>query len=209
MIPDILRGLGLTHSRFTLLYMLGYKDVLREEGWIPESESAQDVASFFNQLAGQPAGDARWRPAIFNCQDNQVFATSVLGIQVNVTHQPSDTGITVAEAIVGTVEAFFATAFELDAFAHVERFDVTVVEANITRFEVTADIDRMRATVRWPSEVFPGSRSVYGDFLNMLLEIAATIFSATCHAKSFGDTACRLFKTDAAMDRARALLGVG
>lgn len=202
MIPDILRGLGLTHSRFTLLYMLGYEDLLREEGWIPENEPALDVASFFNQLAGQPAGDARWRPAIFNGQDNQVFATSVLGVQVNVTHEPTDTAVTVAEAIVGTIEAFFATAFELDAFGHVERFDVAVVEANITRFEVTADIDRMRATVRWPDGVFPGAPSVYGDFLNMLLEIAATVFSATCHTKNFEDAASRLFKTDAAMDRA-------
>ena len=206
MIPDILGGLGLTHSRFTLLYMLGYEDVLREEGWIPEIESAQDVLSFFNQFAGQPAGDAVWRPAIFNGRDEQVFATSVLGVQVNVTHQPTDTGITVAEAIVGTVEALFATAFELDAFAHVERFDVTVVEADITRFEVTTDIDRMRASVRWPREVFPGLPSVYGDFLNMLLEVAATVFSATCHTKNFGDAVPRLFKTDAELDRA-AMIG--
>ena len=206
MIPDILRGLGLNHSRLTLLYMLGYEDLLREEGWIPESESAQDVKSFFNQLAGQPAGDARWRPAIFNDQNEQVSATSVLGVQVNVTHEPTDTGITVAEAIVGTVEAFFATAFELDAFAHVERFDVNVVDANITRLEVTVDIDRMRATVRWPNGVYPGSPPVYGDFLNMLLEVAAIIFSATCRARNFEEVATRLFKTDAAMDRV-AMIG--
>lgn len=206
MIPDILHGLNLAHSRLTLLYMLGYEDLLRDEGWIPESESAQDIASFFNRLADQPAGGARWRPAIFNGQDKQVFTTSVLGVQVNVTHEPTDTGVTVAEAIVGTVEAFFATAFELDAFAHAERFDVSVVEANITRFEVTVDMDRMRARVRWPNGVFPGSPSVYGDFLNMLLEIAATIFSATCHTKNFEDAASRLFKTDAAMDRA-AMIG--
>lgn len=186
--------------------MLGYEDLLREEGWIPESESAQDVKSFFNQLAGQPAGDARWRPAIFNDQNEQVSATSVLGVQVNVTHEPTDTGITVAEAIVGTVEAFFATAFELDAFAHVERFDVNVVDANITRLEVTVDIDRMRATVRWPNGVYPGSPPVYGDFLNMLLEVAAIIFSATCRARNFEEVATRLFKTDAAMDRV-AMIG--
>lgn len=206
MTPDILQLLGLNSSRFTLLYMLGYKDLLIAEGLIPETESDQDVESFFNQLAGQPAGDAGWRPAIFNGQNEQVFATSVLGVQVNVTHDPTDTSITVAEAIVGTVEAFFATALQLEAFAHVERFDVTVLEANITRFEVTLDIDRMRAAVRWPNGVFPGSPSVYGDFLNMLLEVAATIFSATCHTKNFEEAASRLFKTDAAMDRA-AMIG--
>lgn len=206
MIPDILLGLELINSRFTLLYMLGYEDVLREEKWIPESESVQDVMNYFNQLAGQPAGDARWRPAIFNGHNQQMFATSVLGVQVNVAHGPTDTSITVAEAIVGTVEAFFATAFELDAFAHAERFDVTVVEANITRFEVVADIDRMSATVRWSTGVFPGSPSAYGDFLNMLLQVAGIIFSATCSAKNFEEATTRLFKTDTAMDRV-AMIG--
>lgn len=206
LIPDILRGLGLDHSRATLLYILGYEGLLRKEGWIPESESAKDVAGFFNQLAGQPAGDAGWRPAVFNDGDNQVFATSVLGVQVNVTHTPTDTGVTVAEAIVGTIEAFFATAFELDAFAHVERFDVAVIEAEITRFEVTADADRVRVFVRWPVGVFPGSPSAYGDLIAMLLEIVATVFAATCHTKNFKDAASRLFEKDAAMDRA-AMIG--
>lgn len=206
MIPDILARLGLLHSRATLLYILGYEDLLREEGWIPASESAQDVSSLFNRLAGQPAGDACWRPAIFNGQCGQVFATSVLGVQVSVTHQPTDTSITVAEAIVGTVEAFFATTFEWDVFAHAERFDVFVVEANVTRFEVTTDFDHMKTTVRWPNGVFPGSTSVYGDFLNMLLEAAGAIFVATCRAKNLKQVVARLFETDAAMDRA-AMIG--
>lgn len=206
MLPDILAGLGLIQSRATLLYALGYENVLREEGWIPDTESAQDVASFFNQLAGQPAGDAVWRPAIFNGVDQQMFVTLVLGVQVSVTHQPSDTAITVSEAIVSTVEAFFATAFELDAFAHAERFDVSIVEADIMRYEVKADIDRMKATVKWPKGVFPGMPSVYGDFLNMLLEVAGTVFSATCHARDFDKAMHQLFQADGAMDRA-AMIG--
>lgn len=205
-LPDILAGLGLIQSRATLLYVLGYEAVLREEGWIPDTESAQEVVTFFNQLAGQPAGDAVWRPAIFNGAQLQVFVTSVLGVRVNVTHQPSDTAITVAEAIVGTVEAFFATAFELDAFAHVERFDVSVVEADVTRFEVKTDLDRMKITVKWPKGVFPGTSSVYGDFINMLLEVAGTAFSATCHAKDFKEAMHQLFQSDGAMDRA-AMIG--
>lgn len=206
MIPDVLRWLGLSQSRSTLLYMLGYQDVLRKEGLIQESESAGDVERLFNQLANQPTGSARWRPAIFNGQAEQVFVTSVLGIRVNVTHQATDTGITVAEAIVGTIEAFFATALELDAFGHVARFDVTVFEASVTRFEVTKDLDQMRATVRWPNGVFPGSTLVYGDFLNMLLDVAATIFSATCFTKNLKEAVTRLFETDAAMDRV-AMIG--
>ena len=47
---------------------------------------------------------------------------------------------------------------------------------------------------------------MYGDFLNMLLEVAANIFSATCRMKNFEEAASSLFKTDAAMDRA-AMIG--
>lgn len=206
MIPDVLERLSLFHSRSTLLYVLGYEDLLREEAWIPDSESAQSVSSFFNRLAGQPAGNARWRPAIFNGQETQVFATSVLGVQVYVTHEPTDTSITVAEAIVGTVEAFFATTFEWDVYAHTERFDVSVIEADVARFEVRTDHDQMKATVHWHKGIFPGSTSVYGDFLKMLLETAGAIFAATCQAKSFEEVINRLFKTDAAMERV-AMIG--
>ena len=205
-IPDILRGLGLNQSRSTLLYLLGYEDQLRTEGWISESETVHDVAGLFNQLAGQPAGDATWRPAIFNEGNRQVFVTSVLGLQVHVTHAPTDTGVTVAEAIVGTIEAFFATAFELEAFAHVERFDVSVVETKLPHFEVAMDTDRMKATVHWPVGVFPGSPAMHGDFVAMLLQVSGSIFEATCHTKNFKDAVSRLFETDAAMDRA-AMIG--
>ncbi|MBP1118416.1 hypothetical protein [Pseudomonas sp. PvP028] len=133
-IPDVLAGLGLDVSRTTLLYLLGYEDVLRKEGWVPESETTEAVETFFNQLAGQPAGDASWRPPIFNGPDAQEYVTSVLGVQVHVRHEPTDVSITVAEAIVGTIEAFFATAFELEAFAHTERFQIEIIETEIASF---------------------------------------------------------------------------
>lgn len=205
-LPDILDELDQNKSRATLLYMLGYEDVLREEGWIPDSESAQDVETFFNQLAGQPAGDAEWRPAIFNGENQQIFVTSVFGVEVHVLHQPSDTSITVAEAIVGTVEAFFATAFELDAFAHVERFDVSVVEADVTRYLIKAELERMKITVNWPKGVFPGAPLAYSDFLKMLMEVAAMVFAATCQAKGFKEAIHQLFESDGAMDRV-AMIG--
>ncbi|KEZ68687.1 hypothetical protein C5I_0130145 [Pseudomonas syringae pv. syringae FF5] len=205
-IPDVLAGLGLDVSRTTLLYLLGYEDVLRKEGWVPESETTEAVETFFNQLAGQPAGDASWRPPIFNGPDAQEYVTSVLGVQVHVRHEPTDVSITVAEAIVGTIEAFFATAFELEAFAHTERFQIEIIETEIASFEIAADLDRMSVTVRWPKNMFPWNPAVHSDFLSMLLEVAAIVFSATCTAKNFEDAVDQLFKADAAMERV-AMIG--
>jgi hypothetical protein len=199
--PDVLRGLGLELSRFTLLYMLGHESFLREEGLIPQSEPTEAVAGFFENLASQPAGEATWRPAIFNGALEQVFVTTVMGIQVHVTHQPTDTAITISEAVGATVEAFFATAFEVDAFAHAERFDIHVIEADVTRYEVDMQLDQMRVNVRWPTGIFPGSPAVYGDYRQMLLEVAGIAFGATCHAKDFEGAGSRLLKNDAAIDR--------
>lgn len=200
-VPDVLRRLDLHHSCSALMYRLGYEDKLRADGWIPVSESADDVASLYARMAGQPTGVARWRPAVLNGETNQACATTVLGVRIDVSHEPTDTAIMVAEAIAGSIEAFFATAFELEAFGHVERFDVHVLESNTSTFVVETDLDHMRMTVQCPQGVFPGSAGVYGDFQRMLFEVATRIFWATCHTKSHGDAADRLLRADSATDR--------
>lgn len=207
--PDILNGLGFFSSRSALLYALGCEDQLRAEGWIPAQEPAQDVAKLFNGFASQPAGDALWRPAVFNSGDEQVFSTLVLGVQVNVIHDTTDTSITVAEAVVGTIEAFFATAVDLDAFGHTERFDIRIQEADVTRYELRVDADHMKATVRWPKGGMPTPSSLYGDFLDMLLETAGSTFAATCLVKDMSGSLSRLFKADSALDRAAMIGSVG
>lgn len=200
-LPDILGRIGLNLSQFVLLYILGYENLLRDESLIPKEEPPEAVAAFFQSLASQPAGNATWRPPIFNGELEQVFVTSVLGVQVHVTHQPTDTAITISEAISGTVEAFFATAFEVDAYAHVERFDVRVIEDDIEKYEVEMHLEEMRVDVRWPRGVFPGAPSAYGDYRHMLLEVAGTVFGATCYATNLKDAGSRLLKNDAAIDR--------
>jgi hypothetical protein len=200
-VPDVLRGLGLHHSWSALMYRLGYEDQLRADGWIPASGSENDVANLFAQMAGQSTGVARWRPAVLNGETTQTCATAVLGVRIDVSHEPTDTAIIVAEAIAGSIEAFFATAFELEAFGHVERFDVRVVESGTSTFVVETDLDHMRMTVQCPQGVFPGSPGTYSDFQRMLFEVATRIFWATCHTKSYGDAADRLLGPDAAADR--------
>jgi len=200
-VPDVLRGLELLHSWSALMYRLGYEDMLRAEGWIPASESTDDVANVFAQMAGQATGVARWRPAVLNGELTQACATAVLGVRIDVSHEPTDTAIIVAEAIAASIEAFFATAFELEAFGHVEQFDVRVVESDTRDFFVETDLDHMRMTVRCPRGVFPGSPGIYADFQRMLFEVAARIFWATCHTNSHGDAVDRLLGTDSAADR--------
>lgn len=207
--PDVLHGLQFIHSRSTLLYALGYEDQLRTEGSIPPEQTAQEVSQLFNLLASQPAGDALWRPAVFNDGDEQVFSTRVLGVRVNVIHATTDTSITLAEGVIGAIEAFFATAVDLDAVGHTERFDIRIKEVDVSRYELEGGADHATATVRWPKDGMPGPSSLYGDFLEMLVRTAGSTFAATCMVKDMSGTLERLFKADSALDRAAMIGSVG
>ncbi|MDP2821645.1 MAG: hypothetical protein Q8O52_03045 [Sulfuritalea sp.] len=199
--PDILEGLQLFVSRAALLYALGHEDLLRSNGSIPAEESASDAAKLFQTLADQPAADAVWRPPVLNAGSRQTFSTSVLGVRVDVVHDTTDTSITLAEAAVGVIEAIFATAYEIQAAAHIERFSVRIIEADVVRYEVSIDADRTGLTVQWPRSLVPRPASSYDEYHDMLLEVAGAVFSSTCQVNNPKDTLPRLFENDAAIDR--------
>lgn len=199
--PDILEGLQFFVSRAALLYALGHEDLLRSDGSIPAEESASDAAKLFQTLADQPATDAVWRPPVFNAGSRQTFSTSVLGVRVDVVHDTTDASITLAEAAVGVIEALFATAYEVQAAAHIERFSVRIVEANVARYEVSIDADRTGLAVQWPRSLVPRPASSYDDYHDMLLEVAGAVFSSTCHVNNPKEALPRLFEIDAGIDR--------
>lgn len=209
MMPDILQGLQFAHSCAALLYALGHENELASNGTIPPESAKQEMARIFSLLASQPAGDALWRPAIFNEGGEQTFSTRVLGVQIDVVHATTDTSITVAEAIVGTIEAFFATALELEAFGHTERFRIRVQEQHVSRYEIEPALDRRSMTVRWPTDCIPGPTSLYSEFVDMLLQLAATTFATICVVKDMPGALKQLFEADSAVDRAAMLASVG
>ena len=199
--PDYLDGLKLFFSRTALLYALGHEELLRSDGSIPAEQSPSEVTELFQRLADQPAADAVWRPAVFNAAGKQSFSTSVLGLRVDVVHDATDASITVAEAVAGVIEAFFATAYELEAAAHLERFSVRIVESDIAKCAVSIEDDGTGLTMQWPRGVVPSPASSYDDFQGMLMAVAGEVFSSTCHVKNVKEALPRLFKNDAAGDR--------
>jgi hypothetical protein len=129
-LPDVLDGLGLQQSRSSLLYALGHEAVLREEGSIPQEETPESVAELFTLLASQPVSSNPHGSVIFNEADSQCLVSRVQGVRVAVHHPPSDVSVLAAEAVIGSIEAFFATAIELGAAAHTENFTVTLQESS-------------------------------------------------------------------------------
>lgn len=199
--PDILDGLQLFFSRTALLYALGHEELLRSDGSIPGEQTPSEVTDLFQALADQLAADAAWRPAVFNDAGKQSFSISVLGVRVDVVHEATDASITVAEAVAGVIEALFATAYELEAAAYIERFSVRIVETDIAKYAVSIDDDRTGLTMQWPRGVVPSPALSYGYFQEMLMDVAGEVFSSTCHVKNVKEALPRLFEKDAALDR--------
>lgn len=209
-LADVLECLGLLQSRNSLLYALGHEATLREEGSIPREETPERVAALFSSLASQPSSRNLEGLVIFNETGSQRFVTKVQGIQVTVQHQGSQASILAAEAVIGSIEAFFATTIDLDATPHTESFDITIqedVEVLDPSFKI--DSDGMTASVHWPADLLPATFGRHEEVQKMLIGLAATVFAATCFMKDARKTVEQLFKSEAVLDRIAMVVVVG
>lgn len=197
-LPDVLGGLGLQHSHIALLYALGHEPLLRQRGAIPAEATPDEVIEFFTLLASQPASDNLRSPVIFNELGPQIYASTVLGIRVEVHHQGSESASLAAEAVIGSIEALFATTIDLEAPPHAEAFTVKI-EESATASEPTFILDqgRMLATVHWPTGWLPGTYGQQKKVQKMLVDLSGSIFVATCAVWDMDAT----FRRDAVLHR--------
>lgn len=209
-LPDVLDGLGLYHSRMALLYALGYEQLLRDEGWIPIEETPEEIAELFTLLASQPASDNLHNPVIINEPSSQIYVSTVLGIRIEVRHQGSEAAILVAEAVIGSIEALFATTINLDAPPHAEVFIVTIEETiDASEPAFTIDPERMTATVRWPAGLPPAAYEQRDEIQKMLVGLAGSIFTTTCAVQDINATFTQFFSDDAVLHRIAMIATAG
>jgi hypothetical protein len=209
-LPDVLDRLGLHLARTSLLYALGYESLLREDGSIPAEDTPEKIAELFTLLASQPASDNLRNPVIFNEPGQQIYVSTVLGIRIEMHHQGSEAAILAAEAVIGSIEALFATTIDLDAQPHVEVFTVTIEENAATKEpDFTLDDERMTATIHWPAGRLPATYGQQGEVQRMLAALSASIFAATCLVKDMEATLTRFREDDAVLDRIAMITVVG
>ena len=122
-------------------------------------------------------------PLICNSDIGQDFQTTVLGLKITVRASGSATSILVAEAVVGAIEAFLATALDLKVLPHTEAFDIETLEsdqAETPDFQV--DSDRMRATLVWPAGKSPAQFNFQPIAFRSLMEITGSTLATTCYS---------------------------
>lgn len=150
-VPDLLEAVGLPQSRVALLYALGHEQQLRDEGSIPASESSAEVRKLFQTWTQQPVSAAISGPLVLNEPPDVLFATKILGVEINVAAPASNAAITVAEAVLGTIEAFMATTLTLRIAPHTERFDIRIIETACDAPAFDLDALTMTGTLTWPA----------------------------------------------------------
>jgi len=179
-LPGILEAMGLFMARTALLYIMGYKDDLRAEGFPPDDETDEDVERFISLLASQPAAKDLQGSLILNAEAPEVFSTRIIGMAVEISNSSGSVhSILVTETILGSLEAFFATAMDHQIVPHTDKFRLHIVEdkeAPVPSFEV--DELNMSGTVHWPNKLsltsFQDQKEIYGFWLEVSGRVLAT-----------------------------------
>lgn len=183
-LPDILETLGLSIARSALLYTLGHIGTLRKNGSLPESESDEDTNRIFSVLASQPIAQQLYNSLTLNAEEEQTLSTTILGMTVEINIESSTQSVLIAEAVLGSLEAFFATAIEQCIVPHTEKLQLNVVESA----EISAPSFEMKAmdmlgVITWPIELSPSNYEFQGDIQRFWVEISGHVLVACCAIK--------------------------
>jgi hypothetical protein len=209
-LPDIFEAVGLAQSRSALIYVLGHEKILRDEKALPEEESAEKILEFYSLLASQPVSNGLDTPLIFNIEGLQNFRTIILGVKIDVSIQVSDASVLVAEAILGSLEAFLATAIEHRIFAHTEKVHITVFESEeCTRPEFSFDQETMTAKLVWPKGKLLSDFSNQSETHELLIEVVALTLGAVFINSDFKAMLEKLCRAESVMERIRLIAVIG
>lgn len=181
--PDVLDQNQIFLTRTALLYALGYEDILRADGSIPAAETPENVSRMFSEMLSQPIGavGATNGLVLNDALKPQRFSTHILGMAVEIHAPPSDNAILVAEMLLSSLEAFFATAIEHRIMPHTERFTIEVIEAETAEQPAfSIDRDHMLGTLLWPASLPPTRFSEQETIRDLWPNVAAQLLDATC-----------------------------
>lgn len=201
-LPDILEALGLFMARSALLYTLGHVDILRADGSLPGSESDEDVNRIFSMLANQPFTHNLHGPLVLNTEGPQTLSTTILGMAVEINIDSNTQSILVAESVLGSLEAFFATAIEQHIFPHTEKVRLHVVE-DVEIQEPSFEMNAMDMTgnIIWPTGLSPTNFEKQSDIRKFWTEVSGYILATCCFIQDAKAFLKKLFADEAVQHR--------
>ncbi len=127
---DGLERAGLSTAAMALLFSLGQRQGLRDEGYCHATEDDEAVTSIFEAWLKQPAAEQIADTPLLFGGDTSNFKSIILGCAICVEVSNNPISIGVAESLLGSLEAFLATSDETDIFPHCEELRITVAESS-------------------------------------------------------------------------------
>jgi hypothetical protein len=205
-LPDILEALRLFVARMALLYTLGHEAVLREDGSLPQEATDDDVKSMLSMMASQPFAKETQGPLILNGDGPQLFSASILGMTVELSFEGRPHLIPVAEMVLGSLEAFFATAIDQRVMPHTEKFRLKLIEsADLAEPRIEMHALDMSAALTWPAGLSVVSYDSHRAIRKSLAELSGQVMAATCMVGNVSDLLDKLYG-DEAVDSRMALI---
>lgn len=202
--PDILDQNQIFLTRTALLYALGYEEILRADGSIPETETPGTVSRMFSEMMSQPIGTdgANIGVVLNDAATPQRFVTHILGMAVEIHTTPSDNAILVAEMLLSSLEAFLATAIEHRIMPHTERVTIEVIDTDtVEQPAFSIDRDQMLGTLQWPASLPPTRFSEKETIRDLWPSVAAQLLDATCIIPDAEKVLTALTHEERALDR--------
>jgi hypothetical protein len=164
-------------------------------------DTPQRIHTMFTDFASQPVSADPYGPLILNDTGRQTYKSTILGMRVELEFDGSVSGILMAEGILGTIEAYFATAVEMDIHPHTERVNIELIkEPSVPEPQFLFDQRALRARLLWPGwapSAFEHQETARGTFL----EVAAITMAATCLVRNAEIVIHKLAEDDAVLDR--------
>jgi hypothetical protein len=124
-LPDALERMGLPQARMALMFLLGREDILRSEGWVPKEETPEGYAEFFELWAFHGA-QAPLPVPDFMLDDVVELRSRVIGCDLVMSCANNITSISVAESLLGSLEALLATSLNYQLLPNTERLRIRV-----------------------------------------------------------------------------------
>lgn len=201
-VPDVLDALGLFTARSALLFILGHADVLLADGSIPLTESDEEVNRFFSMLASQPVAKDLRGPITLNAESPHTLSTSILGMTIEINIEGSPQSILVAEAVLGSLEAFFATAIEKRVIPHTEKLRINLIESDqILKPSFVINRMDMIGVLMWPRALAPTSYEQQEDVQKILAEVSGHVLITSCVAENIETLFKNLYEDEAVHHR--------
>ncbi|WP_454623531.1 hypothetical protein [Brucella anthropi] len=207
-VPDILATMGFDGARTTLLYRLGYLDLLQLSECFLKDVAEEEARDVIASLASQPA--ARLLPTKLVMLDEAFtgIRSIVMGVIVEIEAESSREGFIQAQTYAASIESLAATLLNCEIHPVTDR--VKLVIQRMETDEATVETDPRGAVIATVPPSWTFSDTALMPSLKVhLLEAAFHVLMQIADLEDAFPTLEELIKSENILDRASAFVHTG